>query len=341
MGQKNMSELTTRDTPCTVTMATCSVTQNGYCLTTTCSTQPMLKFEEERKPQKTEVICQLWMRTNFLAKADVICARHERDSTVSGPCTEFAVFSARVLASVESRILRGQLGTSHNPVPANRVLCTRGRGTLPALAPGSTLIAAKLRVLDMVQGRSHRRTSLETTFYGALGRHHCSGHCRLPRYARRGRENTARLAVYKKQPGHRTRPGSKQSKDTVVPLSRIPRFQRSNRAALLRKMMTIQGAEEAWQQTVGGWEGPNVTTPTVSDLEQPSSASQDEHSHDMDFSASPEEPTHCTAAPRAAFTVNRSTRLRSLKDTLHSKGAWQQVTRIEDLCHTQVSHKWP
>ena len=22
------------------------------------------------------------------------------------------------------------------------------------------------------------------------------------------------------------------------------------------------------------------------------------------------------------------------------KGAWQQVTRIEDLCHAQVSHKW-
>ena len=34
------------------------------------------------------------------------------------------------------------------------------------------------------------------------------------------------------------------------------------------------------------------------------------------------------------------TRLRHLKDTLRSKGAWQQVTRIEDLCHTHVSHKW-
>ena len=35
------------------------------------------------------------------------------------------------------------------------------------------------------------------------------------------------------------------------------------------------------------------------------------------------------------------TRLRHLKNTLYSKGAWQQVTRIEDLCHMHVSHKRP
>ena len=34
------------------------------------------------------------------------------------------------------------------------------------------------------------------------------------------------------------------------------------------------------------------------------------------------------------------TRLRRLKNTLLSQGAWQQVTRIEDLCHMHVSHKW-
>ena len=33
-------------------------------------------------------------------------------------------------------------------------------------------------------------------------------------------------------------------------------------------------------------------------------------------------------------------RLRRLKSTLLSKGAWQQGTRLEDLCHTHVSHKW-
>ena len=31
---------------------------------------------------------------------------------------------------------------------------------------------------------------------------------------------------------------------------------------------------------------------------------------------------------------------RCLRSTLLSKGAWQQITRIEHLCHAQVSHKW-
>ena len=34
------------------------------------------------------------------------------------------------------------------------------------------------------------------------------------------------------------------------------------------------------------------------------------------------------------------TRLRRLKYTLHPKGAWQQMARTEDSCHTNVSHKW-
>ena len=56
-----------------------------------------------------------------------------------------------------------------------------------------------------------------------------------------------------------------------------------------------QAADEAWQQTIGGLQGPSVTNPTVSAL--------------------------------------------SLKSTLLSKGARQQVTRIVDLCHMHVSHK--
>ena len=42
---------------------------------------------------------------------------------------------------------------------------------------------------------------------------------------------------------------------------------------------------------------------------------------------------------RAVSVGKRSSRLRRLKDTLLSNGAWQQVTRVEDLCHAQVSHK--
>ena len=75
-------------------------------------------------------------------------------------------------------------------------------------------------------------------------------------------------------------------------------------------------------------------------LEHPSSASQDEDSDDMDFSAPLKSRL---SGPQLQAQLSRLTdrsRLRRLKDTLLSKGAWQQVTRIEDLCHAQVSHKW-
>ena len=60
----------------------------------------------------------------------------------------------------------------------------------------------------------------------------------------------------------------------------------------------------------------------------------------MDFSAPRKSRL---SAPQLQAQLSRLTdwtRLRRLKDTLLSKGAWQQVTRIEDLCHAQVSHKW-
>ena len=49
------------------------------------------------------------------------------------------------------------------------------------------------------------------------------------------------------------------------------------------------------------------------------------------------------SAPQLQAQLSRltdGTRLMRLKSTLLSEGAWQQVTRIEDLCHTHVSHKW-
>ena len=101
-----------------------------------------------------------------------------------------------------------------------------------------------------------------------------------------------------------------------------------------------QAADEAWQQTIGGLHGPGVANPTIASLEHPSSASQDEDSDDMDFSAPRKSRL---SAPQLQAQLSRLTDrslLRRLKDTLLSKGAWQQVTGIEDLCHAQVSHKW-
>ena len=41
-----------------------------------------------------------------------------------------------------------------------------------------------------------------------------------------------------------------------------------------------QAADEAWQQTVQGYNGPTVTNTTVAEIEQSSSASQDEDDDD-------------------------------------------------------------
>ena len=60
----------------------------------------------------------------------------------------------------------------------------------------------------------------------------------------------------------------------------------------------------------------------------------------MDFSSNPRK--RRLSAPQNQAQLSRlsdRTRLRRL-NTLFSRGAWQEATRIEDLCHTHVSHKW-
>ena len=55
--------------------------------------------------------------------------------------------------------------------------------------------------------------------------------------------------------------------------------------AKLNVQKAVQAAGEAWQQTTGGLQVPGVENPTIAPLEHPGSASQDEDSDDMDFSA--------------------------------------------------------
>ena len=81
-------------------------------------------------------------------------------------------------------------------------------------------------------------------------------------------------------------------------------------------------------------------TATVAVLEHPSSASQDEDSEDMDFSATRKSRLGAPQLQAQLSRLTDRTRLGRLKSTLLSKCAWQQVTRIEDLCHTHVSRKW-
>ena len=101
-----------------------------------------------------------------------------------------------------------------------------------------------------------------------------------------------------------------------------------------------QQQTEAWQQTIDGLQGPGVTNPTVSDLAHPSSASQDADSEDMDVSASWKSRLSAPQLQAQLAPLTEWARLGRLRCTLLSKEAWQQFTRIEDLCHTNVSHKW-
>ena len=55
--------------------------------------------------------------------------------------------------------------------------------------------------------------------------------------------------------------------------------------AKLYVQKAAQAADEAWQHTVQGLQGPGATSQTIAPLEHPSSASQEEGEDDMDFSA--------------------------------------------------------
>ena len=101
-----------------------------------------------------------------------------------------------------------------------------------------------------------------------------------------------------------------------------------------------QAADESWQHTVSEQQGPGVADPTIASLGHPGPASQDDDSDDMDFSVPRKSRLSQPQLQAQLSRLSDRTRLRRWKDTLLSKGAWQQVTRIEDLCHSQVSHQW-
>ena len=76
-----------------------------------------------------------------------------------------------------------------------------------------------------------------------------------------------------------------------------------------------QAADEAWPQTTGGLQGPSVTNPTVAALEHHSSASQEEDSDDMDFSARRKSRLSAPQLQAQLSRLTDRTRLRRLKDT--------------------------
>ena len=71
--------------------------------------------------------------------------------------------------------------------------------------------------------------------------------------------------------------------ETAAYLSSIDSDEQATAKLYVQK--AAQAADEAWQQRIGGLQGPGVTNPTIASLEHPDSASQDEDGGDLDFSA--------------------------------------------------------
>ena len=95
--------------------------------------------------------------------------------------------------------------------------------------------------------------------------------------------------------------------------------------AQLYLQKATQAADESWQQTVLGHNGPTVTNPTVSEIEQSGAASQDDDDDDSELTFAPHRKSRLSA-PQLQAQLSQLTdraRLRRLKDTLHSVGAWQ------------------
>ena len=105
--------------------------------------------------------------------------------------------------------------------------------------------------------------------------------------------------ICKKQPKQQTNRGSRQSKDTAALPSRSQQCQKSSRVAPLHR----PGVDDS-QPTCAPLRKSRLSAPQVQ---------------------------------AQLSLISDRTRSRRLKHTLHTKGAWQQVTRIEDLCHSLVS----
>ena len=74
--------------------------------------------------------------------------------------------------------------------------------------------------------------------------------------------------------------------------------------ARLSIQKTAQAADESWQHTSSGQQGPGVAGPTIASLGHPGSASQDDDSDDMDCSVPPQGPSQWTTAPGASFATH-------------------------------------
>ena len=236
----------------------------------------------------------------LLPKADVIRAMHERVQLSQDQQTEFALLRQRMGVSRIKNILRVHGHTILQEERAAEIYDEVGQRSLERLFPG----------LTGQSGIGYRaRDFAAPAHLGALT-------AAKPRI-----QAMIRDAVWAGPlPEHllKTRLAAVIGTGTSTFLSALDNDEQATAKLYVQK--AAQAADEAWQQTIGGLQGPGVTNPTIASLQHLGSASQDEDGDDMDFSTLRK---NQLSAPQLQAQLSRLTD----RTALLSKGAWQQVTK--------------
>ena len=124
---------------------------------------------------------------------------------------------------------------------------------------------------------------------------------------------------------------------TSTSLSALDNDEQATARLFIQK--AAQAADESWQQTVSGQQGPEVANPTIASVKHPSSASQEEDSDGMDFSAPRKSRFSGPQLQAQLSRLTDRTRLRRLKGSSR-RVPGSKSPRIDDLCHAQVSRRW-
>ena len=244
----------------------------------------------------------------LLAKADVIRATHERVQLCQRPQTEVALLRESLGVSGINHILREHGHTIFQEREAAKIFDKIEKRSLERFFPGFTVDSSKEATLSTSQsgsGDKRTRDVARPAHLGALAA-----------------AKTPNLDMIRDA----TKPNSCWSSLCWRGWTLPPSW-----TLLMNQRDPLPGStceKQPKQQTNRGIQrhsSPTVTNPAVPDIEQGGSSSQDGD----DSEPTLEKSSRCTTG-----------RLRRFKHTLHTKSAWQQGPRTEDLCHTHVSHKW-
>ena len=310
-------------------------TQVIYCVNDLHAAPPEWRLGDVRSLAKTSSVTdgsitlgvavgsRQFVADQLLSKAEVIRALHERAQLCQDPQTEFSLLRESLGVSCINHILRVHGHTILAEQNAAAVYEEIGQRSLERLFPGVTedsMTQATLSASQSGIGFQRARDIAAPAHLRALI-------AAKPRI--HGVIRDAVLAGLLLE----TRLSEVIDTATSTYLSALDNDEQATARLFIQK--AAQAADESWQQTVSGQQGREVAGPTIASLGPHSSAFHGGDSDDMDFSA-PRKGR--LSGPQLQVQLSRLTDRTRLR--LLSKGAWQQVTGIEDLCHAQVSRRW-